>query len=255
MKIDSIKNFYGDDSNLYDDRWRKKGGEYTNNTQLEIVKGLTAEWRNKKVLEIGCGTGRFSVGLAKSNPELMLMDLTNEMLEITLQKVGRTHEGINASVYEIPLPSNSVEAILSINVFNHIENIESALREVNRILKDGGELVINFTNIASYFFIAALLVNFRKESIGRRVYSRWISRNKFIRMLKNNGFEITGQVGNVFVPIYLDKPLIRDVLIFLDKISARSIFRDLSPSIFLKCKKVKNTSNGQKEGMPDIKSA
>ena len=237
MKIDQIREFYTSDSQIYDDRWIKKGGDYTNKSQIEIVKNFTSNWINKELLEIGCGSGRFSVLLAKTNPKMAFIDLSDAMLEVTLQKVGHTHTGLNASVYDIPLPSNSIDAVLSINVFNHIEDLEKALCEINRVLVDEGELVINFVNLFSYYFLAGLYVNHRRESIGRKVYSRWIKLKDIEKLLKDTGFEILEQVGNVFVPIHLDIPVIREIMIFLNKISSRSILRFIAPAIFLKCKK------------------
>ena len=246
MKTDQIEEFYTNDSKEYDDRWVKKGGEYTNKSQIEIVKELTSTWKNQNLLEIGCGSGRFSVILAKSNPNMIFMDLSEAMLEITLQKAGHNHKGLNASVYKIPLPSNSIDAVLSINVLNHIEDLEKALSEINRVLMDEGELVINFANLFSYYFLAGLLVNLQQKSLGRQVYSRWVKPSVFFNLMKNSGFEIVEQVGNVFVPIYLDFPVIRELPIFLDKVSARSFLRFFSPAIFIKCKKVGNVASKRK---------
>lgn len=242
MKIEQIKEFYTDDSKIYDDRWVKKGGKYTNESQIDIVRSLTSGWEDRNLLEIGCGSGRFSVILAETNPEMVFMDLSDAMLEVTLQKVGHSFKGLNASVYKIPLPSKSIDGVFSINVFNHIEDLEKAFSEINRVLVDGGELVINFANLFSYFFLAGLLVNSRQESIGRQVYSRWEKPNTFMNLLESHGFEIVEQVGNVFVPIYLDIPVVREMLIVLDKITTRSFLRGIAPAIFVKCKKVRDVS-------------
>ena len=177
------------------------------------------------------------------------MDLSDAMLQVTLQKVGHTHKGLNASVYKIPLPSNSIDGAISINVFNHIEDLEKAIMEINRVIVMGGELVINFTNLFSYYFLAGFLVNRKKESIGRQVYSRWLMPKEFFILLTDNGFEITEYVGNVFVPLYLDVPVIRELLMFADKISTRSILRIFAPAIFVKCKKTRTvTGDNTREG-------
>lgn len=242
MKIDQIEKFYSDDSKIYDDRWVKEGGNYTNRTQIEIVKRLTSTWKNQNLLEVGCGSSRFSVILAKNNPNMIFLDISDAMLEMTLQRVGNSHKGLNASVYKIPLPSKSIDAVLSINVFNHIEDINKAFSEINRVLVDGGELVINFTNIFSYYLLAGLIVNLKQESLGRKVYSHWLKPGTVSDSLEINGFEIIEQVGNVFVPKYLDAPIIREIIIFLDKVTTRSFLHIFSPAIFMKCKKVRDAT-------------
>lgn len=237
MQNDQTQKFYTEDSSSYDERWVKKGGRVTNQAQLKLVGELTADWKNRKVLEIGCGSGRFSVPLAKANPAMILLDLSDAMLQSTLDKVGRSHKGLNASVYQIPLPDCSVEKVISVNVFNHVEDLPRALSEVNRVLVDGGEFVVNITNLYSYFWLAGMLVNRKQKSIGREVYSKWLEPGEFLRLLDNCHFIVQETVGNVFVPIYLDLPIIREVLFLLDRISRKGPLRWLAPVIFVKCKK------------------
>ena len=237
MQNDQTHKFYTEDSSSYDERWVKKGGRVTNQAQLKIVGELTADWKNRKVLEIGCGSGRFSVPLAKANPAMILLDLSDAMLQSTLNKVGRNHKGLNASVYQIPLPDCSVEKVISVNVFNHVEDLPRALEEVNRVLVDSGEFVVNITNLCSYFWFAGIMVNRKQKSIGREVYSKWLRPKDFLKLLASCQFEVLETAGNVFVPIYLDLPVIREVLFLLDKISRRRLLRWLAPTIFIKCKK------------------
>jgi ubiquinone/menaquinone biosynthesis C-methylase UbiE len=240
MQNNQTEKFYTDDSVSYDERWVKKGGGVTNESQLRIVDMLTADWRDCKVLEVGCGSGRFSVPLAKVNPEMILLDLSDAMLQSTLNKVGRSHKGLNASVYQIPLPDSMVEKVISVNVFNHVEDLPKALAEVNRVLVDGGEFIVNITNLCSYFWLAGVLVNRKQKSIGRDVYSKWFAPKAFQKMLMGCHFEVLETVGNVFVPIYLDLPVIREMLFLLDRISRKGVLRWLAPTIFFKCRKAGN---------------
>lgn len=237
MQGDQVQKFYTEDSQSYDERWLKKGGGYSNRSQIKIVTELTRDWKNRKVLEVGCGSGRFSVLLAGANPEMTFLDLSDAMLQMTLARVGGNHKGLNASVYDIPLLPRSMEAALSINVFNHVDDLAKALSEVNRVLVNGGEFIVNFNNLRSYFFFAGLMVNRKGKSIGRDVYSHWDKPRDFFALLEKHNFRVQEVAGNVFVPLSLDLPVIREFLIFLDKISRHSFLRLLSPSVFVKCVK------------------
>jgi ubiquinone/menaquinone biosynthesis C-methylase UbiE len=240
MQTDQVRRFYTDDSAAYDERCQKKGGKSTDLSQKRIVTSLTRDWVDHKVLEVGCGSGRFSVLLAKENPQMVLLDLSDAMLQSTLDKIGRTHKGLNASIYQIPLPSCSVEDVLSINVFNHIEDLPAALHEVNRVLAIGGEFVVNITNLYSWFLPAGLIVNQKKKSIGRDVFSKWLKPRKFVQLLEKQGFRVEESCGNVFVPISLDRPVLREALIFMDKLSTYSFLKYLAPAIFYKCRKTRD---------------
>ena len=59
------------------------------------------------------------------------------------------------------------------------------------------------------------------------------------RCLTRAGFIIEKSVGNVYVPIYLDYPVIREMPIALDAISRNSFLKWVSPSIFFLCQEGK----------------
>ena len=54
---DNVKDFYEEDSPQYDTRWKSQGGAETTKRQIKIVEELTHNWNNKKIVEIGCGSG------------------------------------------------------------------------------------------------------------------------------------------------------------------------------------------------------
>jgi ubiquinone/menaquinone biosynthesis C-methylase UbiE len=239
---DNVKEFYEYDSNRYDTRWIAPGGAETARRQLTIVEELSRAWKDKDIVEIGCGSGRFSTHIHSLARKAYFLDLTMGMLLETRNKFTPTEKhfnGVNGSAYQIPFPAESVDCILSINVFNHIPNIQQALLEINRILKPGGILVLNFTNLMSFYIAPAILVNRKEKSIGRDVYTRWLTPDQINRALTQAGFKIETYVGNVFVPKYLEITFIRDFLLFVDPMFRNSVFKRYAPTIFFKCEKVK----------------
>jgi ubiquinone/menaquinone biosynthesis C-methylase UbiE len=238
MKLDKTQEFYSEDSISYDQRWHKKGGRYTYETQLDIFKKLLGNAQGKKILEIGCGTGRFSALLASSGNDVTLLDLSYFMLLEAQKKIAVPWRGVNSSIYHLPFSLSSFDVIVSINVLNHLEDLETAIQEISRLLKPGGKLIINFSNLFSYYIIPGLLVNLSKKSIGREVYSRWITYRKISDILEKSDLKIVQHIGNVHIPKHMDFPIVRDLLMFLDKISRQSSLWKFAPTIFLKCQKV-----------------
>ncbi len=62
-------------------------------------------------------------------------------------------------IASIPAPDASFDAILCVEVFEHIPNPEEALREFERLLKPGGKLILTapfcaMTHFAPYFFVS-----------------------------------------------------------------------------------------------------
>jgi uncharacterized protein len=98
------------------------------------------------VLELGPGPGYFSSAVARCLPQgrHLLVDLQIEMLEIARRRIhndGSLHiHFIQASGFELPFASDSIDAVFLVAVFGEIRSPVHALREMRRVLKPGGLL-------------------------------------------------------------------------------------------------------------------
>jgi len=99
---------------------------------------------NCSVLDIGCGTGRFTLNiLDKTGAMLCALEPAIDMLK---QAVGKDRSKrilwIRGDGQQLPFRDNIFDCIYMTAVIHHIENKEAALREIHRILKNGGNCVI-----------------------------------------------------------------------------------------------------------------
>jgi SAM-dependent methyltransferase len=99
-----------------------------------------------RTLDIGCGPGSITVGLAATVApgETIGIDIEPSQVEI-----GRKHaagRGLDncrfevASVYEIPLEDDSVDAVFGHTILMQFSDPTPVLAEVKRVLKPGGEV-------------------------------------------------------------------------------------------------------------------
>lgn len=109
-----------------------------------------AEDKPQRILDIACGTGDFSLEIARrTNPETMIvgLDLSEGMLEVMDRKVaeaglsGRisTRQGNSEAM---DFADDSFDRVTIAFGIRNFENRETALKEILRILKPGGRLVI-----------------------------------------------------------------------------------------------------------------
>ena len=107
-----------------------------------------------KILEIGCGGGKFSERLVGLGGSLVCADVSSEML-------GRTHErlhgGKNVAFQKLngydlhQFRKDSFDFVFSFDTFVHIdmEDSYSYLAEIRRVLRPGGKGFLHFANLNS----------------------------------------------------------------------------------------------------------
>ena len=105
-----------------------------------------------QVLEIGCGSGAFTIDAARTVGEqgkVFALDIEEKMLAQLQKKLSRPEnrdinniEPVNKSAYELPFSDNSMDVVFTVTVFQEIPDKNRALAEIKRVLKSGGILAI-----------------------------------------------------------------------------------------------------------------
>jgi ubiquinone/menaquinone biosynthesis C-methylase UbiE len=104
----------------------------------------------KKVLDLGCGTGRHVIYLAKNGFEVYGLDIAEEGIRQTKVWLKKTRLKANlkvGSIYaKLPYSDNFFDAVISTHTFHHqkIEVIRQAIKELIRVLKSGGLIFMTF---------------------------------------------------------------------------------------------------------------
>lgn len=101
-----------------------------------------AETRRVTLLDLGSGVGVESKAIESSIPNVFVVSLELSDYGSKTAKEEMNTTQIQASALEIPLASNSVDAIHSKDVFVHLADKDKLFSEVARILTDSGLLLI-----------------------------------------------------------------------------------------------------------------
>ena len=180
MRDEANAAFYDGDSRSYDEtRWVSDAGIFTDTAQQEIVADLTNAWSEVKILEAGPGTARFTIPLARKANRISLVDISSGMLETAQENLAKEGletaivEARQGSLYELPFADGQFDRAICLNVLSHIENSALALKELSRVVRPGGEVLINYPNLQSYYWPAARRINDRAKAVDVDVYSIW----------------------------------------------------------------------------------
>jgi ubiquinone/menaquinone biosynthesis C-methylase UbiE len=103
----------------------------------------------ERILEVGPGTGYYALPVARwlgPGGRLDVLDIQQEMLDHTLRRAAS--EGIaniageRADAREMPYEDDAFDAAYLVTVLGEIPDQEAALRELRRVVKPGGRIVV-----------------------------------------------------------------------------------------------------------------
>lgn len=105
---------------------------------LDDLKGI-----HGKVLEVGCGGGGMSRAIQRHRPDLEVygVDISRPALHAAINARGGVHYALG-DAHQLPIKSSTYDAVVVLDVLEHLPNVRIALREVHRILKPSGLLHI-----------------------------------------------------------------------------------------------------------------
>lgn len=130
---------YADIASQYDIRW----ASYITATLRETQKRLDIK-PTDRLLDIGCGTGSLLQAISQKHPSVNLigLDISREMLKVACNKQIHRCTLISGKSQYLPFHSHSFEVVVSCNAFHYWRNPEACLREIARVLKPQGRIVI-----------------------------------------------------------------------------------------------------------------
>lgn len=182
-----------------DKGWRRKA-----------VKEITDENRPLKILDVACGTGDFTIEIARKATEgssITGIDLSEGMMAVGRKKLKAA--GIDAALEygdceELAYPDNCFDRVSSGFGVRNFEHLDIGLKEMHRVLKQGGKLVILELSIPSnplirwlykFYFLKVLPAIGGRVSGNRNAYNylpasvlHFPAPDKFIPMIKAAGF-------------------------------------------------------------------
>ena len=97
-----------------------------------------------RVLDVGCGTGELLLRIAARYPAARLagIDPVPEMLEVAKRKLSPAVDLRVGWANELPWPDRSLDIVLSCNMFHYITHPVDAVKEMERVLVPGGQIII-----------------------------------------------------------------------------------------------------------------
>jgi len=137
---------HGDVAELYD-QWSASYDADLNRTRDlagSVLRGMQDTVAGREVLELGCGTGHNTAWLALHARRVCAVDFSGGMLAKARSRIASEHVQFLSHDLRSPLPleDESWDVVIFALVLEHLESVETPIREAARVLRARGELVI-----------------------------------------------------------------------------------------------------------------
>ncbi|HEX6637140.1 MAG TPA: class I SAM-dependent methyltransferase [Steroidobacteraceae bacterium] len=170
-----------------------------------IRKALAMTTGVRTILDLPCGTGRFTGALAREGFEVVGSDISLEMLRkaasIPSGKQRAIHGYVQANAEHLPLLSDSLDCVVSIRFMMHVDPATRVrmLREFRRVSRRW--VIVDYRH--KYTFRYVLTHTLGRLGIGRSPLSR-VSRQDLEQEFRDAGFAIRSVI-RVSAPLLSDK--------------------------------------------------
>jgi SAM-dependent methyltransferase len=117
-------------------------------TQDRLERGLgmpLADLENKRVLEVGCGAGRFTELFIRAGAQLVSADLSSAV-DANLANCGggdRPYLLVQANLHDLPVPDGHFDVVVCLGVLQHTPSPEESLAILRSKLAPGGILLVD----------------------------------------------------------------------------------------------------------------
>ncbi len=170
------------DPSEYDKMYSLEGANWWYAGRRDMVMKLAARSHNGlsekplRILDAGCGTG-INLKYLQILGDVYGLDISKNAL--IFSRTRGSHSLICGSVDKLPFKNELFDLVLALDVIEHMDDEISAVREINRVLKPGGRLIITVPAFQFLWTRHDLAVH----------HKRRYTRSGLLNILRLNGFE------------------------------------------------------------------
>jgi ubiquinone/menaquinone biosynthesis C-methylase UbiE len=175
-------------------------------TQEEQIAAFLGSLSGQRILDVGTGTGRAAIALARRGAIVTGVDASAEMLDVARQRAAE--EGVQVTfargdVHALEFPDRSFDAVVCLRVLMHTPDWRRSTAELCRVARS--RVVLDYPSRSSAAAIQSstrhLAAWFAPAIEAYRVFSP----RAVARELESHGFRITGEHRQFVLPITLHK--------------------------------------------------
>ena len=193
------------------ERWWDPEGEFKtlhdiNPLRIEFIREFS-DLPEKHIVDVGCGGGILSEGLAALGADVLGIDLSEQLIDIA--ELHSLETGINVSYRKISAEAlaeqqpESFDIITCMEMLEHVPDPGSIIHACTRLLKPGGMAFFSTLNRKAKAYLLAIVAAehlLKMLPKGTHDYKRFIKPSELSRSARTAGLELTAMVGIEYNP-------------------------------------------------------
>lgn len=194
-------------------RWWDLGSEFK---ALHDINPLRLEWilarsqgvTGKEVVDVGCGGGILSEGLARSGASVTGIDMSSSALEVA--RLHLLESGLEVNYERIPAERlarerpGHFEVVTCLEMLEHVPDPASVIRACGELVKPGGHVFFSSINRNPKAWLFAILgaeYLLRLLPAGTHEYDKFITPAELGRWIRQAGLELVEMTGLTYNPL------------------------------------------------------
>lgn len=127
------------------DRFTTAADSFSDNVERPAIERLIGDVAGARVLDLGCGSGPYSVRLAERGARVAGLDLSKTMVSLAQERARErnVHAAFRVADIRDPLPFGEAEfdLVFSATTLHYVEDVDATMKEAARVMKPEGRLV------------------------------------------------------------------------------------------------------------------
>lgn len=193
------------------ERWWDPQGEFktlhdVNPLRIGFIKEY-AELQGKRIVDVGCGGGILTEGLAKQGADALGIDLSEDLLDIA--DLHGLESGVEASYKKISAEAlaeqepESFDHVTCMEMLEHVPDPASIISACSKMVKPGGMVFFSTLNRVPKAYLLAIVAAehvLKMVPKGTHEYKTFIKPSELCQTARQVGLELQGIVGIEYNP-------------------------------------------------------
>jgi ubiquinone/menaquinone biosynthesis C-methylase UbiE len=165
--------------------------------RFNLIARLSEDIRpGQLVADIGCGSGLY-IGLALNRGANSIgVDYSSQMLKLTRARLKEFDPTLyhlkEGDSHRLPLKDDACDWVLAVGLLDYVEDLDTVLTELHRVLKSGGQVIMTFPKSPSPFFLirSSFGNTIRRALLGLPPIKNILNEQQLVQVVTKTGFTI-----------------------------------------------------------------